>query len=168
MFIILYWCYWPSVVYSRLEMLQSLSWEFTMMVVGSQYTKEYQLCGKYVAGGDWLIAANFTGRTYVSISETVRWSWWLLYHHWRFWRLLDSIVHGANMGPIWGRQDPGGHHVGPMNLAIWAVTIFDILSDDKAVIETAFSDSIAVLRVVNWYRSWLLYITAGVPFTNMV
>ena len=31
----------------------------------------------------------------------------------------DSKVHGANMGPIWGRQDPGGPHVGPMNLAIW-------------------------------------------------
>ena len=24
------------------------------------------------------------------------------------------------MGPIWGRQDPGGSHVGPMNFAIWA------------------------------------------------
>ena len=23
------------------------------------------------------------------------------------------------MGPIWGRQDPGGRHVGPMNLVIW-------------------------------------------------
>ena len=31
----------------------------------------------------------------------------------------ESKVHGANMGPIWGRQDPGGPHVGPMNLAIW-------------------------------------------------
>ena len=31
----------------------------------------------------------------------------------------DSKVHGANMGPIWGRQDPGGPHVGPMNIAIW-------------------------------------------------
>ena len=31
----------------------------------------------------------------------------------------DSKVHGAIMGPIWGRQDPGGPHVGPMNLAIW-------------------------------------------------
>ena len=31
----------------------------------------------------------------------------------------DSKVHGANMGPIWGRQDPGGPHVGPMNLPIW-------------------------------------------------
>ena len=25
------------------------------------------------------------------------------------------------MGPIWGRQDPGGPHVGPMNFAIWVV-----------------------------------------------
>ena len=31
----------------------------------------------------------------------------------------DSKVHGANMGPTWGRQDPGGPHVGPMNFAIW-------------------------------------------------
>ena len=23
------------------------------------------------------------------------------------------------MGPIWGQQDPGGPHVGPVNLAIW-------------------------------------------------
>ena len=30
----------------------------------------------------------------------------------------DSKFHGANMGPIWGRQDPGGFHVGPMNFAI--------------------------------------------------
>ena len=33
-----------------------------------------------------------------------------------------SKVHGANMGPIWGRQDPGGPHVGPMNFAIWALS----------------------------------------------
>ena len=33
--------------------------------------------------------------------------------------LPDSKVPGANMGPIWGRQDPGGPHVGPMNFVIW-------------------------------------------------
>ena len=33
----------------------------------------------------------------------------------------DSKVYGANVGPIWGRQDPGGPHVGPMNFAIWDV-----------------------------------------------
>ena len=31
----------------------------------------------------------------------------------------DSKGHGANMGPIWGRQDPSGPHVGPMNFATW-------------------------------------------------
>ena len=33
----------------------------------------------------------------------------------------DSEVYGANMGPTWGRQDPGGPHIGPMNFAIWGV-----------------------------------------------
>ena len=33
----------------------------------------------------------------------------------------DRKVQGANMGPIWDRQDPGGPHVGPMNFAIWDV-----------------------------------------------
>ena len=33
----------------------------------------------------------------------------------------DSKVHGANVGPSWGRQDPSGPHVGPMNFAIWDV-----------------------------------------------
>ena len=32
---------------------------------------------------------------------------------------LNIKVYGANMGPIWGRQDPGGPHVGLMKLAIW-------------------------------------------------
>ena len=31
----------------------------------------------------------------------------------------DSKVQWANMGPIWGGQDPGGPHVGPMKFAIW-------------------------------------------------
>ena len=30
----------------------------------------------------------------------------------------DSKLHGVNMGPFWGRQDPGRPHVGPMNFAI--------------------------------------------------
>ena len=31
----------------------------------------------------------------------------------------DSKVHRANVGPTWGRQDPGGPYVGHMNFAIW-------------------------------------------------
>ena len=33
----------------------------------------------------------------------------------------DSKIHGTNVGPTWGRQDPGGPHAGHSNLAIWGV-----------------------------------------------
>ena len=39
----------------------------------------------------------------------------------------DSKIHGANMGPTWGRQDPGGAHVGHVNLAIWDVDVLHFL-----------------------------------------
>ena len=35
------------------------------------------------------------------------------------YRTHDSKVHGANMGAIWDRQDPGGPHFGPMNFVVW-------------------------------------------------
>ena len=45
----------------------------------------------------------------------------------------DNKVHEANMGPIWGRRDPGGPHVGPMNVAIW-----DDISHDDVIKWTHF------------------------------
>ena len=54
----------------------------------------------------------------------------------------DSKFHGANMGPIWGRQDPGGPHVGHRNLAIWAILwcgtqhIFIFMQDTKNLMTT--------------------------------
>ena len=48
--------------------------------------------------------------------------WWSVTAVW----IHDSKVHGANMGLISGRQDPGGPHLGPMNFAIW--NIFATLS----------------------------------------
>ena len=41
------------------------------------------------------------------------WSWWVIRHS------PDTQAHGTNIGPIWGRQDPGGPHVVPMDFAIW-------------------------------------------------
>ena len=40
----------------------------------------------------------------------------------------DSKDRGANMGPTWGLQDPGGPYVGHMSLAIRGVNHFDIYS----------------------------------------
>ena len=34
----------------------------------------------------------------------------------------STTLIGANMGPIWDRQDPGGPHVGSMNFAIWELS----------------------------------------------
>ena len=51
---------------------------------------------------------------------------WLIWFYVQYYP--DSKVHGANMGPIWGRQDPGGPHVGPMNLAIRIVIWLHVAS----------------------------------------
>ena len=32
-----------------------------------------------------------------------------------------SKVYGANIGPTWGREDPGGPHVGSVNFVIWVL-----------------------------------------------
>ena len=41
-----------------------------------------------------------------------------------------SMVYGANMGPPWGRQVPGGPHVGPMNMtiAIWGYALVNMVN----------------------------------------
>ena len=44
--------------------------------------------------------------------------------HW--WHYPDCKVHWDIMGPIWGRQDPGGPHVGPMNSAFWVVSVSEL------------------------------------------
>ena len=57
----------------------------------------------------------------------------------------DSKVHGANMGPIWGWQDSGGSHVGPMNLAIW-----------EAIEQASENDN----------HHWHIMLLQGLIFTN--
>ena len=59
--------------------------------------------------------------------SSTKW-YWILFQTFPTWNPVqqqsfhDSKVHGANMGPIQGRQDLGGPHVGPMNPAIWVYT----------------------------------------------
>ena len=47
-----------------------------------------------------------------------------IHHKDQYHTVPDSKGHGANMGPIWGQQDPGGSHVGPMNFVTWDVFFF--------------------------------------------
>ena len=57
----------------------------------------------------------------------------------------DSKVHEANMGPIWGRQGPGGAHVGPMNFATWVAMYGQEMSLTRAhwpILPVIFAHSI--------------------------
>ena len=72
----------------------------------------------------------------------------------------DSKTHGANMGPIWGRRDPGGPHVGPMNFAIWGLT-----SPNAVIVAsfwfkiTATSTKGQLVKVLMWNICIVLYRT---------
>ena len=58
------------------------------------------------------------------------------------WNIPNNKVHG----PIWGQQDPGGPHVGPMNFAIW-----DAENNWEAhLVPIVWSTSIHKARQFNW------------------
>ena len=85
----------------------------------------------------------FGNRFYVNMSSCgskikehdTRQNEWIFAEQWWIWRdtcftsafsglkypnvtitMADRKIHGANMGPNWGRQDPGGPHVAPWTL----------------------------------------------------
>ena len=60
----------------------------------------------------------------------------------------DSKVHGANMGPILGRQAPGGPHVGPMNFVIWVVYALKQYDNTK---DNIWLNGIFLWRI---YKAW--------------
>ena len=77
---------------------------------------------------------------------------WLSWYHLNchIHRIPDSKVHGANMGPTWGRQDPGGPHVGPMNLAIWdSVLEIYIVHQVLSIISIKSHFDISCLKIVS-------------------
>ena len=49
------------------------------------------------------------------------------------------------MGPIWGRQGPGGPRVGPMNFAIWVPWNSSLSEKMVAISQTIFSETIGKL-----------------------
>ena len=65
----------------------------------------------------WDIAAINCNNPWCGAYGTSVWrvTWWM----WGLWsqHIPDRKVRGANMGSIWGRQDPGGPNVGPHELS---------------------------------------------------
>ena len=56
------------------------------------------------------------------------------------------------MGPIWGRQDPGRPHVGPVNFAIWVVIDqTDQINETDIQIIPEYNYANTMKRDVNYY-----------------
>ena len=64
----------------------------------------------------------------------------------------DSKFRGANMGPIWGRQDPGGPRVGPMNFFIRDGT--DVVSCAKQYSNHPYIILGRGSRISNGFKFW--------------
>ena len=82
-----------------------------------------------------------------------------LLNPWSAWPFPDNKVHGANMGPIWGRQDPGGPHVGPTNLAIWVIpAVYNIMGMSHDGIRAVAHDICKLHRTKMNYMYIYIYI----------
>ena len=64
------------------------------------------------------------------------------------------------MGPIWGRQDPGGSHVGPMNFAIWVV-------DEQSFFTRHFSHGSVVLSAYSAVNRFVFKVFWDVNVVNI-
>ena len=81
----------------------------------------------------------------------------------------DNKVNGANMEPIWGRLDPGGPHVGPMNFAIWVD--FDAGSMDmlwNANYEYIISEMVKTFMIRSFCSSYFILYNLAVIFSAEV
>ena len=68
----------------------------------------------------------------------------------------NNKVHRADMGLIWGQQDPGGPHVGPMNLAIW-VYFHSVSASCDMVFLTHFGVVTPYADInQHWFKYWLV------------
>ena len=97
----------------------------TTSAFGTNFETSYHILSQFAALSGVLFPA---GKCHRALYMTTPWrgSDFLITR--RLWAPVpysspDSKVHGANIGPILGRQDPGGPHVGPMNFAIWEVSL---------------------------------------------
>ena len=72
----------------------------------------------------------------------------------RFRWYIDTLIAGF-MGPTWDLQDPGGPHIGPINLAIWVYTsrhYYNISSTDY--FNRYMSGMTGEAKCVDYHRRW--------------
>ena len=79
----------------------------------------------------------------------------------------DSKVRGANMGPTWGQQDPGGPHVGPTNLAIRMVIRFFLRQIIHGVFILIFMPSSPPQPCIGWDIKMMSHPNSNAGFINI-
>ena len=105
--------------------------------------------------------SNPTSATHISYSHhdkpSCSWFWCDIFHKVH----PGGKVNGATLGPIWGRQDPGGPHFGPLNLAIWA----DTKASLPGSLHKCRHNNIGFLIIkMRWFRERLIFmILISVP-----
>ena len=90
----------------------------------------------------WCRRFWWTGTSQNLKSHCDYWCLYLVTGKYPWHNIPDSKVHGANMGPIWGRRDPGGPHVGPWillsgianTLSIFHFVLVNLGRDETAII----------------------------------
>ena len=105
---------------------------FKKKVRGQRYTRKLDKCryskkDQFVVSHRWLclLSAVFALRETVDTIDAA----YHTIHHLNYQCSLLKLMFPdskVNMGPIWGRQDPGWPHVGSMDFAIWVVMFIDI------------------------------------------
>ena len=83
--------------------------------------------------------------------------------------LPDSMVHEAYMGPTWCPQDPGGSHVGPINLVIRVESVLSIISNHKTL-QNIFlyiyrMDQTSLPMIIPWF--WLEWFKYAIVWTTL-
>ena len=112
---------WPS-MYSRTLFTYSLYSYSICLTTIKWYTFSKVHCHDIAAyyqnsKGGWQVFYTWKYRMNVMLLAVQIWQHYPLREN-KYWRIFpESKVHGANMGPICGRQGPGGPHVGLMNFA---------------------------------------------------
>ena len=64
----------------------------------------------------------------------------------------DRKVHGAIMGSIWGRQEPGGPYVCPINFSIWVTLMSSLLLGRMSCPSNAFDCANIFPAFFSWLR----------------
>ena len=88
-------------------------------------------------------------------------SWWRDQQK-RFPHNPHIKVHGADMGPTWGRQDPGGPHVGPINLALLEFVLYERNSSvTRGFLPQRAIDTLGKILPANQFHIKSKFITGG-------